>query len=869
MDSVLNVAVPESLLEARSPSGTTTTQDSTTDSTTTSSTSSSTCASDNNSAACEKPESSSGFTVPIVLGVVIPVIGALVLFFFLHRRHVRKQREEDANDRHASMDFGLGDVPQPGYKHRQRLAAVNDNMDFGEKDGQSKRQVSLEMTVNSPYLLPPELHNSRESLHSLSRSIQQEDPYRPVTEYFAGDGASVHSYQKSGKDGSIYTGSSGAPSRLHDVGKDKLLSNAAAMSRDSPPGGFVPPPRQNSLPQKSDSPVDSISNSPLPPPPYPVEPQQAHLRDSGSSEIQRKGLPANPRSGNALAPSTIIDTRDSYAGQDNAAIRTSNNYLGQFINSRDPSPAPPQAPIKSAEREVTGPVQRSPPMLNSLPANPRPIRQQSIPAIQAHEGTFMDDESEYGDGFKVTPPSPGRENNPQLTQGRYSIDAPEQLTQAGLGAAGHDTRRLSMGFRPLPPSEAVESDDPEIRANRIRSFYKEYFDESKPPPQGGYYEDYDENYLGDVAYFDPDQGNFAMPYAQPVTRRAMTPPPRGPRFQGPRPRNGSTGAMSMGGMRPPGPRAFSSASGRMGPGQGAKPKRPFLPPTDLTSLPIPSKLRDDTFALNPIDFAPPPTYRDRAAGRSDSPLGERRPYSPAVPSFQPLVSAFDELAVMPSPHLLRKSGTFTGLDFAPPKKFRDPDAMSDAGSIRSNRSGVSAMQLGAIRNGAYRVSRLPQDAVFTKDDLAATLKPQRSLLQKYEVNDLGLDGAANGLGTRNEKSQLISPAPTRFALPRFRSTTHPLCPRTTPPQHLSTNNPPPSTSPSNTPLVILLIASFPRRGRIRLLSSPPFDSFLAARSAPSHAVDTFVPCTADPLTVHSFLQTIVSESTYVDRGRVW
>jgi len=74
--------------------------------------------------------------------------------------------------------------------------------------------------------------------------------------------------------------------------------------------------------------------------------------------------------------------------------------------------------------------------------------------------------------------------------------------------------------------------------------------------------------------------------------------------------------------------------------------------------------------------------------------------------------------------VLRKSGTFTGLDFAPPKKFRDPDAMSDAGSIRSNRSGVSQRQLGAIRNGAYRVSRLPQDMVGTKDDLVTSLKPQ-------------------------------------------------------------------------------------------------------------------------------------------------
>jgi hypothetical protein len=50
--------------------------------------------------------------------------------------------------------------------------------------------------------------------------------------------------------------------------------------------------------------------------------------------------------------------------------------------------------------------------------------------------------------------------------------------------------------------------------------------------------------------------------------------------------------------------------------------------------------------------------------------------------------------------------------------------MSDAGSIRSNTSGISQRQLGAIRNGAYRISRIPGDVVFSKDDFATQLKPQ-------------------------------------------------------------------------------------------------------------------------------------------------
>ena len=75
-------------------------------------------------------------------------------------------------------------------------------------------------------------------------------------------------------------------------------------------------------------------------------------------------------------------------------------------------------------------------------------------------------------------------------------------------------------------------------------------------------------------------------------------------------------------------------------------------------------------------------------------------------------------------HLLRKSGTFTALDFAPPRRFKDPEAMSDAGSVVSHNSGLSSKNAMALRNGAGRVSRLPGDQIFTQADSAQTLKPQ-------------------------------------------------------------------------------------------------------------------------------------------------
>lgn len=80
-------------------------------------------------------------------------------------------------------------------------------------------------------------------------------------------------------------------------------------------------------------------------------------------------------------------------------------------------------------------------------------------------------------------------------------------------------------------------------------------------------------------------------------------------------------------------------------------------------------------------------------------------------------------------HALRKSGAFGNLDFAPPPRFKTQDTASDAGSIRSTRTGVSAAHLQNIRNGAYRVSRLPPETVGTKDDLISNLRPKWDMRQ--------------------------------------------------------------------------------------------------------------------------------------------
>ena len=285
-----------------------------------------------------------------------------------------------------------------------------------------------------------------------------------------------------------------------------------------------------------------------------------------------------------------------------------------------------------------------------------------------------------------------------------------------------DGRRLSMGYRPLPP-EGNPNDTAEERAMRIRSFYKEYFSveesgQGAPPmpgkmPMPG---------PDEMPYIDERTGALMIPGARPFAeappRRAMTPPPRMPPRFGPDSRAGSAASH-----RPaPGPRSATSASGRPAP---PKQRKPVEPPAPLQVLPTPSKMTEDAFAM-PIMFAPPPRIHDEG----DDLRGGLRPYSPTVTPHIPLVSSFDDLSVLPSPHMLRKSGHFTGLDFAPPRKFKNDDAISDAGSVHSQRSGVSALHANNIKTGAYRVSKIPTEVVPLKDQMAAELKPSWNMRDK-------------------------------------------------------------------------------------------------------------------------------------------
>lgn len=758
---------------------------------------------------CEKPVGSSSLTLPVALGVCIPVAVIVVVLLYLHRRSVKRQRREDINDPHKSLDFGLG---HGGATKGSRKSLIS-----REKDGPSRfnrQQMSMDMNLSSPYLLPPELHNSRESFNSLAKTLHPaEDPYRQIAQYPGSEVGSIRSVRRGTDAASVYTraesradvaplspGPYGSPPRQnlakspiqppapsHMKPEPPLPEEAVMMPPSAPPKGPLPPigTAVSASPRDADEYL-AIGTAIQEPPavaqksagkdlPSPSQPSPA---DSGvAMEYGDSGnpfeKPVAPVLDSPTEPPTVGLGLNTHPDSRRASVRTSTSSY----NSRSTSPAP----HKGQPSSTTAPIIEEPEPLNyydfdfaEMPEMPRDQRSPS----PANPNGHLDVEEPRG-------------RNMQRTS--HLFEEPNAARKSGLGVPQQDNRRLSVGFRPLPPDEIMETEDPEYRANRIRSFYKEYFDDTNPenrpplpqmpqiPPQHqaqhqqqypqnqqypqhqhhqsntSYYEDYDANYAQDAPYFDPASNSFVMPYAQPVSRRAMTPPPSGQRFPGPRgpprafhgsqagmrypqnlrgpPRPGSSVSNQMGGRSRPGssasgaygrPRAGSAMSGSRSGSRFGGPRKPMPPPADLPTLPTPSKLRDDSFALfNAADFAPPETFAERARGRSQSPSGERRPYKMNVPAHSPLVNAYEELPTLPSPHLLRSEGaTFTGLDFAPPRKFADNDNRSDAGSIRSNRSGLSAAHANAIRGGAGRVSRLPGDQVFTQAAMSSTLKPQ-------------------------------------------------------------------------------------------------------------------------------------------------
>lgn len=526
---------------------------------------------------------------------------------------VKKKRDriERAADKHGSLDFGLGEMNREERRKRSgknkrghpqpEMTGINAEKQF-RKDG------GLSMDMGSPYVLPADMVQSRPSL---SRSAHdQEDPYRPVALARTESPTSLSRPATSGKDSaSLFTQSSDPMgARSH------LVQNAYSPSNTDLPSGETPllgPPQPS---------------SPLSPPPE---------LSGAAYSVSRKPIGQGESSTNLLS----TDTRGLQTGP-SQETSTGSQEAGFDFNLPPATDSPlPTFQFTEDTTVVDGPY----PHGEDAPLAPPPRSSLRGPSPEHtnHDSAEFDEYTTYADVLGIVQ--------------KESAGIPYNEEEHGLGVQGVETgsNRLSASIRPLPPDDPL--DNPEDRANRIRSFYREYFDEKRGTVAGGengvdYYEDYNQEYLDGATIWDPQTGQFVVsggdrPYAHNVTRRAMTPPPRAP----PRFRQGSKEAHRMHGSGGYGPgrlRGYSSASANM---RGREPKRPAPPPSPLNNLPTPHLLRDDSAIFNANEFAPPSSYKERVSGRPDSPMADKRPYSPSVRAFTPLASSFDDLRVMPSP----------------------------------------------------------------------------------------------------------------------------------------------------------------------------------------------------------------------------
>lgn len=729
----------------------------------------------------------------------VPII-ALVVLFFLHRRYKKKLRAEDQQDaeKYKSMDFGMDLTYNDGSKKgRKGPKAASPPMDFNTQ--RQLKGLSLDPGHN-PFFLDSQVNQSKPSIDedpytravtsysSRSNSPMPSAHHAPIRRTTTESTSTTHRFDSNANLMSHAQSPAMSPPARGDSFRprgDSLSSGVNGPIR--PRGASISSKMSHSSPLAQDNGFDG-----KPAPGSIVEqaypqafPQPPSLPEPAKTNTYGLGIPQSndPRD------------RDSYFDKNAQSIRNSNNYLSDFFT--DPKQSQETASNKShpssyvASHASTGADTYSTTSLKTplssiadddmLPPVPAVAKQYTDPPTQSVEHrvdtdnmafeapqlpkhqsfeaslhnytpSFVSDTSNYNDVK-----SPRESSLPSVPEIRSHPPRGESLVAAmpSVDEYEHEPQqdgylndyyeqpqpgnRMSVLLRPLPAEDPAEN--PEERANRIRSFYKEYFDGSEPltsqvplprqQEQAAYYEDYSSEYLNGGTVFDPETGGFvvaAAPFAQPITRRAMTPPPRAPpRFQshgGSRSRSRATsnvGSQYSQYLQPPPPRGHSSMSNR---GRLTH-KKPLPPPSPLSSLPTPHMLKDDSAIFNATDFAPPVSMRDLQAGRRpDSPYGSERPYSPSVRAFVPLQSSFEDLNAMPSPHMLRKSGAFTGLDFAPPQRFRNTDAGSDASSIRSGRSGMSQAQLHNLRAGAYRISRVPKELVGTKDDITSSLKPQ-------------------------------------------------------------------------------------------------------------------------------------------------
>ncbi|KAK9491687.1 hypothetical protein V1508DRAFT_193783 [Lipomyces doorenjongii] len=626
----------------------------------------SSCPSSSNSSFCEKPVGSP--TLPIALGVAIPLFVAIVVLLILHRRHVRRLKKEDLVAAQIDLNHDDFDMTPPRNAPRSGRTKIYGNdylLPIGNDFSQSR------VSLNSPYdVIPQELArmHGKGSYTALPRApesaklrntsfYQQDSPY-DFRNQLKGDNASTKTPSRL----STMTYSTPDVNAARNLPKLNVVDESFEMQEMSMPQSVLVDTPSSDASASSDPIVRAVYDG------FQELPQDAPSASDLSSSPPGLSL-SPPESIHSLSPTPFPTRSDSVK-------RLSQRYPRRL------STAPP---VPSRE--------------SKLSPEDRVSYYEDPPSSES--GTDNEGDSSSVENYQET-------LEPFTLQSRVNTDELIDTTAAHVVDLAPPQDSTSQPENSLRRQRSFSSPaDAEERANRLRSFYKDYFD--KPMPNG--YEPALPILTQDdsaVAYGStarvpaprvaPSPNIMSSPTA--AAGRSLRPAPRHPigsynHFPGEVPRSLSSqsgGPYQQEVQHRREPQLYPAYnSGYYTPQyqpqhhpympqkqpmlQRAQPKR--LPPLEpLSPLPTPHQLGEERILGSPTLFAPPRRPRAGTAGSSvGSSCG-----SPTTPQQQWTEM---QLRNLPTPYMLRNSASYSGLEFLPPKKY-SPSGVTTPGSDVEN-----------------------------------------------------------------------------------------------------------------------------------------------------------------------------------------
>jgi hypothetical protein len=594
----------------------------------------------------------------------IPIFVACVVLFFIHRAHLKRVRREEKNDKDFDMDAGVGELPGPAPgSGNSDLGSIEKQDPYRDGRAASLRDMDLQPPPPAlPYLVP-KANVSRESLHSLSDP--RDNPYAAIYTS-APPSPTVGAFSPFSDQASI-SGRSGrsllAPSMPHDQSLNLALKPPSRAPSPLAIADYHQPQQS-----RDESPPNATGPSRVQsfdvPPPSPAKLQsRSPLRERQVQEAEvSQENPFSPESTNPAEVSDVPQNR--IADPKTYTEHPANTFAATYPESTGEHAA---TPINNAEG-------------------------------QADSTQTSREISAYGSDFDERRPNSRIEGETFHTQTSHTY---------------HDTE-----FR-------VEGEADEDRAKRIQSVYKEYWNDSQYYDGSEDWEALQQNNQNGAAYeprppmppknIKPAWRDSAQDYYETQDWQHDNRGYGYEHYDQTQPRHHfGLGIDSQWDSPPPRPSHYSrpstSYSTSSVPSRTRTPSKPLEPLQDLPT----TRYKLDELA-SPISFSKP--RRFVGTGGRDSPA---RPASPA----QVLSSSWSNLAELPVPHRLRRSGSFSSLDFAPVRKFAPSEVdAGDTGSIRS--FARTEANLMAVSAGAGRVDRLPHDLVpMGKSGAMTNLRPQ-------------------------------------------------------------------------------------------------------------------------------------------------